>query len=105
MSRKATEVVPPNSELEVTFSVAILELGHFESHPNSGYITTTLPNQSSFSQKLISTYIFQSQPSRVDYFVHKLTDQRVFGYFSKEMGFGNYEHPFLATAKHDVGPA
>jgi hypothetical protein len=20
------------------------------------------------------------------------------------MGFGDYEHPFLATAKHDIGP-
>jgi len=31
MSRKATETAPPNSELEVTFSLAILEMGHFES--------------------------------------------------------------------------
>lgn len=71
-------------------------MSHYHHHPTQ--LKLILP-------KFCSLYIIQSQPSRVGYFFHELTNQRVFGYFGKEMGFGDYEHPFLATAKHDIGPA
>ena len=79
-SRKAIEIAPPNSELEVNIFSSLPWI-RFILKAISGYIylllpppPPNLPQSKLILPKLISRYIFQSQPSRVGDFVHKLTN-------------------------------